>query len=181
MNEPARRRTYGLAFVNRWFRVRIPGSAQEFVGNLAVDTFANVRHDGVEAFPRDAGLGLVCYSLGNFLFHPLATPAALRLEGGSRAYLEQERPENRETCVARFELTPAANGRLAIAGARLQPAALDESGEARAATPDEARRIADRVARFCAWRNTPVETEGGAIVWRRPSIAPRDLSGGSGP
>ncbi len=117
---------------------------------------------GLEAI----GPALVCYSLGNFLFHPLATPTALRLENASHRYHVEERPENRETYVARFTLARA-DGRLPVTEARLHPMVLDERGEARAPSRGEARRIAARVARFSAWRGTSVTADDGTVVWRR--------------
>ena len=64
---------------------------------------------GVEA----VGGGLVCYSLGNYIFHPLASPRALPLDAPSRPYHAPERPENRDSFVATFTFAPA-GGRLAL-------------------------------------------------------------------
>lgn len=122
---------------------------------------------GIEAVPRvDEPAGLICYSLGNYVFHPIADREAIKLDSPLLPYHAEELPENCETYIARFSLCPTAAGRLAIAEARLVPALLDEEWEARAPTPERARVIADRVAAFSRWRDTPVEREENAVVWR---------------
>ena len=120
---------------------------------------------GIEEVVSGGRRGLVCYSLGNYLFHPLATPTTLRLDSPSRAYVMGDHAESHETYVARFTLAPGPDGRLAVTAARLHPAVLDERCEARAPSPAEADRINDRVARFSASRGTIVSIDGGAVSW----------------
>lgn len=122
---------------------------------------------GLEAIASGGRRGLVCYSLGNYLFHPLATPTLLRLEGASHRYVMEERPEGHETYVARFTLASEAGGRLAVTAARLHPATLDERYEARVPSAEAGRRIAERVARFSAWRSTSVVIDDDVVVWKR--------------
>jgi poly-gamma-glutamate synthesis protein (capsule biosynthesis protein) len=115
---------------------------------------------GVEAIGR----GLVCYSLGNYIFHPLASPRALPLDAPSRPYHAPERPENRDSFVAAFTLTPA-DGRLSLMEARFAPAVLDEAWEARPTDAQTARSIAERLKAFSAWRHTPTVIDGSTLVW----------------
>jgi poly-gamma-glutamate synthesis protein (capsule biosynthesis protein) len=115
---------------------------------------------GVEA----AGSRLVCYSLGNYIFHPLASPRPLPLDAPSRPYQAHERPENRDTFIGRFTVSATPDG-LRLSEARLSPGVLDESWEARASSPDSALRIAQRLHAFSAWRNTPTRIDGSALVW----------------
>ncbi len=101
---------------------------------------------GAQAFERPGdGRGLVCYSLGNYVFHPLATrdKRTIPLEAPSRPYRAPERPENRDSFVATFTF-----GRDGIRQARFRPALLDEHWEARPAHPDAATRIARRLVDF---------------------------------
>jgi poly-gamma-glutamate synthesis protein (capsule biosynthesis protein) len=121
---------------------------------------------GVQAVSRPrAAPGLVCYSLGNYIFHPLAGPRTLPLDAPSRPYHAPERPENRDSCVATFAIAPAPGGRLAIRAARFRPAVLDAGWEARAAGPEAAGRIAERLLAFSAGRHTPTRVEGADVVW----------------
>lgn len=122
---------------------------------------------GIEAVPRVAEpAGLICYSLGNYVFHPLADREAVKLDSPLLPYRAEEMAENSETYIARFSLSPTTAGQLAIAEARLVPALLDEAWEARAPTPERARLIVNRVAAFSLQRHTPVEREENAVVWR---------------
>jgi poly-gamma-glutamate synthesis protein (capsule biosynthesis protein) len=115
---------------------------------------------GVEA----GGSGLVCYSLGNFIFHPLAPPRALRLDAPSRPYRAHERPENRDTFVGRFSVSPTSQG-LRLTEARLSIGALDDAWEARPVSRDRATTIAERLQAFSTWRNTPTRIDGSELVW----------------
>lgn len=142
-------------------RAAVAAGADLILGHHAHTVF------GLEAIASGGRQGLVCYSLGNYLFHPLATPTVLRLEGASHPYVMEERSESHETYVARFTFAPGPGGRLGVAGARLHPAILDERCEARAPSVEAGWRIADRVARFSAWRSTDVVIEDGVVVWER--------------
>jgi poly-gamma-glutamate capsule biosynthesis protein CapA/YwtB (metallophosphatase superfamily) len=123
---------------------------------------------GVQAFARPAGSpGLVCYSLGNYIFHPLANPRALPLDAPSRPYHAPERPENRDSFVGIFSIDRGPDGRLAVCQARLEPSVLDESWEARAASSDTTRRVAERLQAFSTWCDTPTRVDDqGALVWQ---------------
>lgn len=140
-------------------RAAVEAGADLILGHHAHTVF------GIEAMVAGGRRALVCYSLGNFLFHPLAIPVALRLDGPSRRYVMGHRAESQETYVARFTFAPGPDGRLAVAAARLHPAVLDERCEARAPTPIEAARINDRVARFSDGRGTMVSIDDGAVSW----------------
>lgn len=115
---------------------------------------------GVEA----VGGGLVCYSLGNYIFHPLASPRALPLDAPSRPYRAPERPENRDSFIATFTLAPAGD-RLAMQQARFAPAVLGEDWEAHAADATTASSIANRLHAFSSWRGTPTVIDGSTLVW----------------
>jgi poly-gamma-glutamate capsule biosynthesis protein CapA/YwtB (metallophosphatase superfamily) len=124
---------------------------------------------GVQAFARpEVAPGLVCFSLGNYIFHPLASRRGAPLDAPSRPYHAPERPENRDTFVGTFTIGPSGD-RLAVQHARLQPSVLNESWEASAAPADSARRIAERLSAFSAWRETPTRIDAGAVVWS-PSV-----------
>jgi poly-gamma-glutamate synthesis protein (capsule biosynthesis protein) len=114
------------------------------------------------------GARLVCFSLGNYIFHPLAAPRALPLDAPSRPYAAHELPENRDTFIGRFSVT-ATDGKLLLREARLRPALLDETWEARAAQREEASRIAQRLHAFSAWRNTATRVDGTDLVWEAPA------------
>ena len=117
---------------------------------------------GVQAF----GTALVCYSLGNYIFHPLAGPReTIPLEAPSRPYHAPERPENRDSFVATFTLERG-DGRLALGEARFRPAILDETWEAQRASEDAASRIANRLKAFSDWRQTPTRPDGTDLVWQ---------------
>lgn len=121
---------------------------------------------GVQAFTRPAASqGLVCYSLGNYIFHPLAHPRPLRLDAPSRPYHAPERPENRDSFVGVFSIDRAADGRFALTEARLHTSMLDDTWEARTASADASRQIAERLHAFSDWRETPTRVESGALVW----------------
>jgi poly-gamma-glutamate synthesis protein (capsule biosynthesis protein) len=138
----------------------ISGGADVVLGHHAHTVY------GVKAFPRrDGSTGLVVYSLGNYVFHPLGERTILELDAPSVAYRAHERPENWQTFVLTLSLEPA-GGRLQIAEARLTPAQLDRHFESLRPTPDEALRINERVAAFSAARGTPLVADGGALVWR---------------
>ncbi len=124
---------------------------------------------GLEAVERSGGhgTGLICYSLGNYAFHPLGDRAALELDSPLRPYHAPERPENSETYLASFTFCRDASGVAGVVEACLEPAHLAENGEARKAEPEQARRIADRVARFSTSRGTRLDTEAdGSLRWR---------------
>lgn len=120
---------------------------------------------GVEELAAGGRRALVCYSLGNFLFHPLAIPVRLRLDSPSREYVMGHHPESQETYIARVTFAPGPDGRLTVVAARLHPAVLDERCEARAPTPAQAARINDRVRRFSAARGTMVLIDDGVVSW----------------
>lgn len=114
------------------------------------------------------GSRLVCFSLGNYIFHPLAAPRALPLDAPSRPYAAHELPENRDSFIASFTIAPSATG-LSLQSARFRPALLDETWEARAATRQEASRIAQRLHTFSGWRGTTTRVEDTDLVWQAPS------------
>ena len=122
---------------------------------------------GVEAFQRDgASQGLVCYSLGNYIFHPLASRRGAPLEAPSRPYHAAELPNNRDSFNATFSIDHGLDGRLAVCEARLYPSVLNEAWEACAAADDRRMAIVDRVREFSSWRQTRTSDEDGAVVWR---------------
>ncbi|HEV7664049.1 MAG TPA: CapA family protein [Chloroflexota bacterium] len=122
---------------------------------------------GVQAFARPAGSpGLVCYSLGNYIFHPLAQPRPLPLDAPSRPYHAPERPENRDSFVGVFTIDQGVDGRLAVCEARLHTSILDHSWEARPAPADATRQVVERLQAFSAWRETTTQIMDGALVWR---------------
>jgi poly-gamma-glutamate synthesis protein (capsule biosynthesis protein) len=123
---------------------------------------------GVQAFARpSASPGLVCFSLGNYIFHPLANPRALPLNAPSRPYHAPERPENRDSFVGVFSIGRGSDGRLAVCEARLHTSILDEAWEARQAPREEAWRVAGRLRAFSDSRGTPAQVEkSGAMLWR---------------
>ena len=127
---------------------------------------------GVQAFARPGGPGLVCYSLGNYIFHPLAGPRTLPLDTPSRPYHAPERPENRDSFVAHFTVGPAASGRLVLEHARFYPSVLDDAWEARAPSTADAARIADRLRRFSTWRETPTRVENQTLIWEPGPMSP---------
>lgn len=123
---------------------------------------------GLEQVARpDGSIGLICYSLGNYIFHPYTNRIERSLDQPSRPYHTEELIENRETYVARFTFQEDGGGRLSVAQAHLFPAILRDSWEAGQPEPHEAQRVADRVTRFSTWRETPTTVERGAVVWRR--------------
>lgn len=140
-------------------RAAVEAGADLILGHHAHTVF------GLEEIVAGRRRGLVCYSLGNYLFHPLATPSELRLESPSRRYVMGNHAESHETYIARFTLAPGSDGRLAVTAARLHPAVLDTRCEARAPTTSEAASITERVARFSAARGTTVSTEDGLVSW----------------
>jgi poly-gamma-glutamate capsule biosynthesis protein CapA/YwtB (metallophosphatase superfamily) len=122
---------------------------------------------GVQAFSRPSSSpGLVCYSLGNYIFHPLASPRPLPLDAPSRPYRAPERPENRDSFVGVFTIDRGADGRLAVCEARLNTSLLDETWEAKSASPEAALGMAQRLHAFSGWRETPTRVDQGALVWR---------------
>lgn len=121
---------------------------------------------GVQAVSRAGGSGLVCYSLGNYVFHPLADRETVPLEAPSRPYRAIEREDNRESFVAHFSIAPDASGRLAISEARLSPSVLNDAWEAASPTSERQRAIVTRLRAFSDWRETTTCDEDGALVWR---------------
>ncbi len=125
---------------------------------------------GIEAIARSAGgSGLICYSLGNYVFHPLAGPRTLELDSPSLPYHAEERAENRETYVARLALAEG-SGRLALERVELVPALLDRNWEATRPSPEQAQAIGERVAEFSRWRGTAVEIKDQVVTWHGSSI-----------
>jgi hypothetical protein len=110
---------------------------------------------------------LVCYSLGNYIFHPLAARGQFPLDTPSRPYRASETLENRDSFVGTFRLEPGPDNRLRLCEARLLPAVLDEQWEARAADTGRTRSIADRLRAFSAARGTPAKVQSDALVWER--------------
>ncbi len=122
---------------------------------------------GLQAVGRpDGGRTLICFSLGNYVFHPLARPKGLRWNPSAHPYHAPELPENSETYVATFRLGRRGDGAAGVLEARLYPSVLDETWEARCPTPEQAERIVTRVRAFSDWRMTPTTVEDGNVVWR---------------
>jgi len=120
---------------------------------------------GIQAFARpQASPGLVCFSLGNYIFHPLAERRGPPLDAPSRPYHAPERPENRDSFIGTFTIGHSGD-RLAVRQARLQPSVLNEAWEAASASPEAAIRIAQRLSAFSTWRQTATEVDAGAVVW----------------
>jgi poly-gamma-glutamate synthesis protein (capsule biosynthesis protein) len=128
--------------------------------DLVLGHHAHTVH-GVQQF----GSGLVCYSLGNYIFHPLGQPREIPLDAPSRPYHARELPENRDTFVGSFRVEPGPDGRLRVCQARLLTARLDKAYETRQADPSSGRAIAERLQAFSAWRNTATRVEGTDLVW----------------
>jgi len=121
---------------------------------------------GIESVARSTGgSGLICYSLGNYVFHPLAGPRTLELDSPMLPYHAEERMENTQTYIARFTLA-ATSGILALKQVELIPASLDKNWEAIAPTTEQARTIGARVAEFSKSRGTPVEIKDNVVTWK---------------
>jgi poly-gamma-glutamate synthesis protein (capsule biosynthesis protein) len=130
---------------------------------------------GVQAFARDdASPGLVCFSLGNYIFHPLASRRGAPLEAPSRPYHAPERPENRDSFVGTFRIDRGPDGRLAVCEARFEPAVLDDTWEATPPPLTRRDHILDRLRAFSDWRGTPTTTADGALIWS-PSLLPQEV------
>ncbi|MDI3317781.1 MAG: CapA family protein [Bacillota bacterium] len=116
----------------------------------------------------------VLYSLGNFLFHPEYLPGGMESElagregGGDRegpAYEPVLLPENRESCLARIELVPSPGGRLGIRRLRLEPARLNDRGEALPLAAETAEPIARRLEAFSRRMGARVRVQEGGLEW----------------
>ena len=116
---------------------------------------------GLQAFERR----LVCFSLGNYIFHPLASHHQFPLDTPSRPYRAAELPENRDTFVGTFHLEKGPDDRLRIYQAAFFPAVLDDNWEARASDPETTKSIATRLRAFSAERATETELQEGGLLW----------------
>lgn len=120
---------------------------------------------GIESVERSTGgSGLICYSLGNYIFHPLAGKRVFPLDLPLYPYRAAESKVNLQTFVARFTLAQN-SGRLALKQVELVPAMLDQNWETVAPTPDQARAINQRVAEFSNKRGTLVEIKNNIVTW----------------
>jgi hypothetical protein len=108
---------------------------------------------------------LICYSLGNYVFHPLAGPRTLELDSPMLPYHAEERTENYQTFVARFTLAKN-SGKLTLQQVELTPAMLDQNWEALAPTSEQAKAISERVAEFSKSRGTPVQVQDNIVTWK---------------
>jgi poly-gamma-glutamate synthesis protein (capsule biosynthesis protein) len=108
---------------------------------------------GVEAY---AG-GMICYSLGNFVFHTLAPGTSMHLSRPSPPYdLRYVRPaELMESAVFMF----AREGRRW--SLELRPCAFDAQGECRPVSGAQAVSILERVAAHSAELGTEMQIDGG--------------------
>ena len=139
----------------------IAGGADLVLGHHAHTVY------GVQAFAREnASAGLVCFSLGNYIFHPLASRRGAPLEAPSRPYHAPERPENRDSFTGTFQVDAGADGRLAVCEARLDPSVLNEAWEATPAGAERRDAITERLRAFSDWRGTSTSNEDGVLVWR---------------
>ncbi len=121
---------------------------------------------GIESVARSTGgSGLICYSLGNYVFHPLAGPRTLELDSPMLPYHAEERTENSQTFVARFTLAKN-SGKLALKQVELTPAMLDQNWEALKPTPEQAKAISERVAEFSRARGTSVQVQNNIVTWK---------------
>ena len=121
---------------------------------------------GVESVARaSGGTGLICYSLGNYVFHPLAGKRVFPLDLPLYPYHAAERIENKQTYIARFTLVQD-SGKLVLKQVDLVPAMLDENWEASPPTSEQAQAINERVAEFSKWRGTPVEIKNNIVTWK---------------
>lgn len=107
------------------------------------------------------GRGVICYSLGNFLFHPLG--------GGGEIVISR-------TSAPRYDLTSITSGEAregavvvaevaggALRGARLRPVVLDDGGEPRPAG-ERARPILGRIGAESRRLGTELAVVGGELV-----------------
>lgn len=121
---------------------------------------------GIESVPRSTGeSGLICYSLGNYIFHPLVDKLESNLDSPLVPYRSTLLIENSQTYIARFTLEKK-TGRLALKQVELTPAFLDKNWETLAPTPEQAQAINERVATFSQARGTPVEIKDNIVTWK---------------
>lgn len=121
---------------------------------------------GIESVVRSAGgSGLICYSLGNYVFHPLANNIERDLDSPMAPYRAPSLLENSQTFIARFTLEKNA-GKLAFKQVELVPAFLDQNWETVPPTQEQARAINQRVAEFSKERGTVVEIKKNIVTWK---------------
>lgn len=121
---------------------------------------------GIESVERSTGgSGLICYSMGNYIFHPLVDKLESNLDAPLVPYRSTLLNENSQTFIARFilERNP---GKLALKQVELIPAFLDRNWESLPPTPEQARAINERVAAFSQARGTVVEIKDNVVMYK---------------
>lgn len=121
---------------------------------------------GIESVSRSTGgSGLICYSLGNYIFHPLVDKLESNLDAPLVPYRSTLLNENSQTYVARFTLEkkPA---KLSLKQVELVPAFLDQNWETLEPTPVQGQAINERVAAFSQARGTVVEIKDNVVTWK---------------
>jgi hypothetical protein len=108
----------------------------------------------------------ILYSLGNYIFHPEYLEGELDFSPVTVPYQARHLPENEQSCIAVFELAPTRGGRLRVEKLALEPAVLNELGEAVAPARGRAKEIAVRLAAFSQEQKAVVAVENGKVRWR---------------
>jgi poly-gamma-glutamate synthesis protein (capsule biosynthesis protein) len=111
---------------------------------------------GVERY-RGAG---ILYSLGNFIFHPQTELKRLELQRPAPPFKPIYSERNRQSLIARLRFHQA-SGSWQLRGIELIPCRLDDQGEARAATQEQAEAILEVVKSSDATRGVAFEIQGG--------------------
>ncbi|UCH27673.1 MAG: CapA family protein [Trueperaceae bacterium] len=111
---------------------------------------------GVERY-RGAG---ILYSLGNFIFHPQTKLKRLELQRPAPPYKPVYSERNRQSLIANLRFHRAGGG-WQLRGIELIPCRLDDRGEARAVTQEQAKAVLEVVKGSDATRGVAFEVHGG--------------------
>ncbi|WP_052947563.1 CapA family protein [Aneurinibacillus tyrosinisolvens] len=107
----------------------------------------------------------VLYSLGNYISHYEYTHVGLDLSSITLPHFPPSLPENRQSSIIDIKLTPS-EGKLKVEHVKIQPAVLNDVGEAIEINKEESLKIANRLNEFSNQRGTQTFIEDGNVVWK---------------
>lgn len=107
----------------------------------------------------------VLYSLGNYISHYEYLHVGLDASSFTMQAFPPRLPENRQSCLADIQLT-SFEGRLKVNRVEIQPAMLNDIGEAIEISREERVNIANRLNDFSNQRGTRSIVEDDHVVWQ---------------